>query len=242
MSLDDAVIRFAGSGRILCGFDFDGTLSEIVTDAATATAILGATESLERLAGLDGVTVAVLSGRTHAELVERFDHPGLMLIGEHGYDRGEDEDSDGLTPLNGLIDTLQTLVARAPGSRLEIKSRSVVLHTRNVLGDIKEALAARAKAMVDDESDIAVMEGKEVVEFSVTGTDKGAALLDLAGEFGAERILYIGDDVTDEHAFAVLGENDLTIRVGPGETTAMYRVADPSAVPPIIERLIELRS
>jgi trehalose 6-phosphate phosphatase len=38
-------------------------------------------------------------------------------------------------------------------------------------------------------------------------------------------VLFAGDDVTDEDALASLGEYDLGIRVGPGDTAATVRVA-----------------
>ena len=40
---------------------------------------------------------------------------------------------------------------------------------------------------------------------------------------GADAVVYVGDDVTDEHAFTALGEGDLTVKVGDGR--------DGSAVP-----------
>ncbi|MPZ52380.1 MAG: trehalose-phosphatase [Acidimicrobiia bacterium] len=238
--MNEALARFAGPGHILCAFDFDGTLSEIVLEPDDATPVPGAVEALEKLVSLEGVEVAVLSGRIHHELQERLHHPDLVLIGEHGSDHGHN-DPDGLAPLQDLIDDLGKLVAAAPGSRLEVKSKSVVLHTRNVLGNVKDALATRAKSLVDEGSEIVIMEGKEVVEFSVSGADKGSAMVGLAERLGTERTLYVGDDVTDEDAFSVLGDDDLGIKVGTGETRADYLVPDPSAVVGMMERLVELR-
>ena len=42
--------------------------------------------------------------------------------------------------------------------------------------------------------------------------------------------LFAGDDRTDEDGFAVLGEDDVAIRVGGGETIAPYRLPDAEAV------------
>lgn len=242
MSLDGALTRFARPGHILCVFDFDGTLSEIVMEPDTARAVPGATEALERLSAVDDVSVGVLSGRIRRELVERFDHPDLILVGEHGHDRG-DTGPDGLVPLNGLIDDLTGLVAAAPGSRLEVKSGSVALHTRAVKGNVADVLTDRARGLADGHPGIAVTEGKKVIEFSVTGTDKGAALLELGNDQGVDRILYVGDDVTDENGFAALDPSkDLTVKVGPGDTNAAHRVTDPKAVVELIETLIRLRT
>mgnify|MGYP002651198913 CR=1 FL=1 len=83
--------------------------------------------------------------------------------------------------------------------------------------------------------------GKGVHELSVLQADKGTALRALATELDADAVVYLGDDVTDEHAFAVLGEGDLGIKVGAGETAASARVDDATAVPEILATLASLR-
>ena len=44
--------------------------------------------------------------------------------------------------------------------------------------------------------------GKEVIELSVVATDKGAAIDALRTQLSASAVLFLGDDVTDENAFA----------------------------------------
>jgi trehalose-6-phosphatase len=53
----------------------------------------------------------------------------------------------------------------------------------------------------------------------------------------AASVLFVGDDVTDEDVFAVLGDSDWSVRVGPGETSARHRLADPGAVQQFVRRL-----
>ena len=43
-------------------------------------------------------------------------------------------------------------------------------------------------------------------------------------------MLFLGEDVTDEDAFAWLGDGDVGVEMGPGSTLARYRVDDPEAV------------
>ena len=80
--------------------------------------------------------------------------------------------------------------------------------------------------------------GKDVLELAVTDADKGTALRRLAGELGAAGVLYLGDDVTDEDAFRALGADDVTVKVGDGETAARHRVADLAGVRALLERLL----
>mgnify|MGYP002714815156 CR=1 FL=1 len=88
---------------------------------------------------------------------------------------------------------------------------------------------------------VTLLSGKGVHELSVVRADKGTALRALAEDVGVDAIVYLGDDVTDEHVFAVLGEDDLGIKVGPGETAALVRVADCTEVPPVLAAVASLR-
>ena len=82
------------------------------------------------------------------------------------------------------------------------------------------------------------LRGKNVVELPVLDADKGSAVLALRAELGAAAVVYAGDDVTDEHAFAVLGDGDVTVKVGPGETVATFRVPDATALVAALEHLL----
>ena len=64
----------------------------------------------------------------------------------------------------------------------------------------------RARAVGDGGgAGVHVTRGKEVVEVAVTEASKGAAIGRLRDHLGAAAVLYLGDDVTDETVFAVLG-------------------------------------
>jgi trehalose 6-phosphate phosphatase len=79
-----------------------------------------------------------------------------------------------------------------------------------------------------------------VVEAAVVQTGKGAALQRLRVAYAAAAVLYVGDDVTDEDAFAVLRPGDVGVKVGAGDTLATYRVADPVAVRDLLQLLLTL--
>ena len=78
---------------------------------------------------------------------------------------------------------------------------------------------------------------------SVSAADKGSALADLALESRSNATLYVGDDATDERAFAALhpSSGDLTIKVGPGETVALHRVPDPETVVELLRLFVDVR-
>lgn len=81
-----------------------------------------------------------------------------------------------------------------------------------------------------------------VIELAVIETSKGHALDILETQFGSDATVYIGDDVTDEKAFAHLtGEHDISVKVGDGDTAARYRIADTDDVAALLELVVELR-
>ena len=63
----------------------------------------------------------------------------------------------------------------------------------------------------------------------------------LARASASDAWLYLGDDVTDESVFAAAEEQDVTLKVGGGDTAAALRIADTTAAREVLQRLRELR-
>jgi trehalose 6-phosphate phosphatase len=238
LTLREAIEDLLRHRPVLVGVDFDGTLAPLVDHPSLAEPDATAIEILVRLAARPGMTVAVVSGRSLADLRERLgDVPGAIFIGEHGNDTGEPA-----TPgpvLEEAIRLVADVVAATPGSIFETKPNSVSFYYRNVEPGNEVEVLERLRAFADARPDLSWLEGKTVVEISTGGMNKGAAMRELAGEEG--RILYIGDDTTDETVFAQLGPADVGIKVGPGETKAEFRVDDVAGVVEVLE-VIDLTS
>ena len=231
--------ELAATKRLLVASDFDGTLAEIVEDPDLATPLARSKAALEALAGSEGTRVAVISGRRRADLVERFDHPSFILIGEHGADHGEGTgpESPALAEARQLVDAV---AAATPGSRAEHKARSVGFHYR-LVADPEAAVEdlRRRASMIDG---LKLVDGKKIIELTDSSVDKGVALIGLKRELGADRVLFMGDDVTDETAFAALGPSDFGVHVGVGPSLANVTVPDPSTLADLLETLVALRS
>jgi trehalose 6-phosphate phosphatase len=113
------------------------------------------------------------------------------------------------------------------------------VHVRQVTDRLAAVdLLAQADAAADPS--LTKKPGKEVLELAVTDADKGTALLRLRDDLGAVATVYLGDDRTDEDAFRALGAGDVTVKVGEGETSARYRIADPATVVVLLEALAVL--
>jgi trehalose-phosphatase len=231
--------ELAATKHLLIASDFDGTLAEIGEDPDLATPLARSKAGLEALAGTESTTVAIISGRRRSELVQRFDHPSFILIGEHGADHGDgsEPDSPALTEARRLVDAA---AEATPGSRAEHKARSVAFHYRQVPepDEVVEDLRRKAPSI----RGIKTVEGKKILELTDSSVDKGAALVELKRATGADRVLFMGDDVTDETAFAVLEPGDVGIHVGLGPTLANVTVPDPSTLADLLETLYALRT
>jgi trehalose 6-phosphate phosphatase len=76
----------------------------------------------------------------------------------------------------------------------------------------------------------------------VADATKGDGILAVRVVADATSVLFAGDDLTDEDGFAVLGPQDVAIRVGGGDTIAPYRLDDAHAVAQALWRVHQLRS
>lgn len=225
----------------LVGFDVDGVLAPIVDHADDARLTDGVRDALARL-GMR-TEVAILSGRSLGDLERQFAFPsGLHVIGSHGLEeRGAGDvvlDADERYTFDQLeILATKAVEAAGEGAWLEYKPASVVVHTRNAeperVGPALEALT-RLASMIDGAQ---VKPGHHVLELLARTASKGQALLDLARRLGRSPLVFLGDDVTDEDAFALMGDDDVSIRVGDGASVARYRVDGPDAVADLLGRL-----
>lgn len=243
VDLRDALARAALIPRLLITSDFDGTLAPIVNNPADARPLRDAAKALVALSELPGVSTALISGRALEVLRELSGMPASVhLVGSHG----AEFDSGFAHPIDrALLDTityaLQAIAASRPGVTVELKPASVALHVRNAEATDAEAALDQART-ASRAWDAQLTEGKAVLEFAVITTDKGEAIEILRDEHEASAVIYFGDDVTDEKAFRRLGEGDIGVKVGPGETLAAYRVDEPEDVAAALEYLLEVRS
>lgn len=219
---------------LLIGLDVDGVLAPISRHADDALLLDGIDRSLGLLAATDRVHVAVVSGRSLADLL-RFGFPGAVtVVGSHGMET--DLDSVDLDPVESRrMTTLGSLAQHAadaagPGAWVESKPASVAVHVREADTDrAHRALEALATA-VDQVAGASSIAGSEVLELFTRTASKGDAMHSLRRRFDASAAVFVGDDVTDEAAFASLEPHDVRIKVGDAPTIAEHRLADPQAV------------
>ena len=230
-----ALHELLGRRPVLLALDFDGVLAPLVDEPLAARALPGTLALLTELAACDGVYVALVSGRALADLRMVGQVPAdsdLLLVGSHGAEVDgvaielEPVAAQRLAVLHSAFDAI---AAEHPGVHVETKPAGVVLHTRRATRGAA-ATATQAALTATAGPGRQVTRGKEVVEVSVVEAGKGLAVERLRESLDVLGVLYVGDDVTDENAFAVLGPADVGIKVGEGATVAAHRLPDPPAV------------
>jgi trehalose 6-phosphate phosphatase len=238
-ALETALDELAARRPLLLASDYDGVLARLRDDPAAAVPEPGIADLLARLAAVDGVTVAVVSGRGVADLQATSGFTGpFRWVGSHGAEFDGALAGELQEARDELVAALAPLVEAVPGARLEVKPAAVAVHVRTATDPAAgQALLERAAAAAGPHH--TAKPGKDVLELAVTDADKGTALTRLAGELHAAGVLYLGDDVTDEDAFRALPDTGLGVKVGAGATAAAHRVADLDGVRALLERLLD---
>jgi trehalose 6-phosphate phosphatase len=245
---------------LLVALDFDGTLAGIEDRPDDATIPEATREAVAALASESNVAVAVISGRELADVRERvgLDDHGIAYAGNHGLEVHADEYAvhpaarEAEATIAGIADSLADRLAGIEGAIVENKGVTSTVHTRLVADEDVPTVENAVESLVAERDDVRLTTGKDVLELRpAVEWDKGEALRDLADDFVPDDepwlVVYLGDDTTDEAAFAVLSEDapagttvggGLPIKVGDDpDTDAAFRVADPEAVREMLEWL-----
>jgi trehalose 6-phosphate phosphatase len=221
-------------GHLMLGLDVDGVLAPIVSRAEQSELLPGVLPVLRALANC--IPIAIVSGRSVDDLEHLYAFPGdVVVVGSHGLEtRGGPSvalDADErlrLATLRRLAREAEVIAGT--GSWIERKPASVVLHVRQAneqRGRLATKWLVEAARAIEGGH---VKTGHAVVELLARSTSKADAVERLRRHYGRAVVAFAGDDLTDEEVFAGLGPHDFGVRVGPGATTARYRLEGPPQV------------
>ena len=247
-NLENALEHFAKKTEILIALDFDGTLAPLVDDPEASQMLPGARAALDQAVERPGVAIALVTGRAIDSLVRvAKPDPRWWLVGSHGGEvvpPGTLEQHSAAPEVDGeLIAAFHELVGEHPKTFIEIKPQGIAFHTRGLAPDAAARAEAAAWEMCEGwPAPLTLRRGHGLVECSVRSATKGDGLVALKEAIRPEATLFIGDDRTDEDGFAVLGDGDLAIRCGGGETIAPFALDNADAVAEFLTRLVALRS
>jgi trehalose 6-phosphate phosphatase len=229
--------------------DIDGTLIDIAPTPTMVVIPPDLPNLLQSLAfRLDGA-VALVSGRSLADIDRLFAPPRVCGAGQHGAEirlpDGTTWIFDGATrQLGALLPEVTSFAQARPGILVENKGMTIAVHCRQVpqyqaeLGEFLRDLAARSGGHLE------TIHGHRVFEIKPRNLSKRTAVEHFmrAAPFAGRQPIFIGDDRTDEDGFAaVKALGGYAIRVGPDvPSLATSRIAGPAETRAFLSHVVEV--
>jgi trehalose 6-phosphate phosphatase len=203
--------------------DVDGTLLELAASPGAVVVEPGLLPLLARLRGAAAGALALVSGRTIADLDRLFGELALPLAGLHGCERRDARGGLHIAEvaheqLAEVRAGLNAMVARHPGLMLEDKGAGLALHfqgARELEHQLRAAVALLAAPLIPE---FTVLDGHAVIEIKPAVHSKDSAVTAFMHEppFAGRTPIFIGDDQTDYGGFAAVRRfQGLAIAVGP---------------------------
>jgi trehalose 6-phosphate phosphatase len=226
-------------------FDIDGTLADLAPTPSEVRLEHDLHSLIRELHYASGGALALISGRSIESVDSIFGTPRLPVAGLHGLERrnaaGQISRHDATSEkLKHARERLAAAVARHRGITLEDKGLSLALHYR--AAPTLASFAHRTMRGIHSEMgpEYAILTGKRIIELKPSGKDKGEAVREYMDEepFRERLPVFVGDDLTDEHGFAVVNSlGGHSIKVGSGRTAARWRLRDVRSVRVWLEQM-----
>lgn len=216
--------------------DLDGVLAHLaetpdaVVPDPERTAVLKAVA--DRLTG----RVAIISGRTIAE-IDRIAEASIgSASGVHGLERrlagGDLQRAEAAEAVRDAVAAFEHFASTRPGIVVEDKAVAAGLHYRGAPGEAPAAEALTRR--LAEQTGLALQPGNMVIELKTPGASKGTALKAFMADlpFAGGTPVMLGDDLTDEHGFQAASDlGGFGILVGPPrQTAALYGLPDVNSV------------
>jgi trehalose 6-phosphate phosphatase len=236
--------RFVGAEApqpVLLAFDYDGVLAPVVRDPAGQRMRRTTRDLLARLARR--YPVAAVSGRSWTHTRQLTEGVAPYVVGNHGFEllHARRVPAAVLRQVRGWRRQLEGQLAGVPGLYFEDKRSTLAIHYGLERAWRRSERAAYAAA--NQLAGTRLVAGKKVLNILPRQfPNKGDALRSLLARLKLGAALYLGDDVTDEDAFAVGAPLVLGVHVGPGRSLAPWRLESQARVDELLARLLALRS
>jgi trehalose 6-phosphate phosphatase len=225
--------------KTLVAFDYDGTLVALADQPLQA--ILP--EEIEQLlAQLQSkMELAIVSGRSRADL-KKLIPLKITMVGNHGLEPTSVDFKRWLSLMKVarwkklLVSFLKTL----PDVWVEDKKHSLSVHYRQAR-DVRAVQQVLLDFMKGLKPQPYLIMGKCVINLLPHGkVNKGTAVLKLMKKNHCSRLIFVGDDDTDEYALKLTGANFLTIRVGESRSSkAKYFIKNQSEIKKLLQVLLQ---
>lgn len=245
---DKLLADYQKATKRLIILDYDGTLMGFKNDPQAVEPDAGLLQLLNEIKNVENNKLVVNSGRDRPTLESWLGSLGIDLAAEHGVWVKTNKQWKRNSNLSAewkksVIEVLETMVERTPGSFIEEKDFSVAWHYRKVDKDFGEKRVREFRDVLlylTSNLDLQVLEGNKVVEVKNAGVNKGKASMGWINAEDWDFILAIGDDHTDEDTFKALPHEDhaYSIKVGTGQSVARYNIVSVDEVRGLLRGLV----
>ena len=237
--------KLAAASRCLLLFDYDGTLTPIVSHPDLAVLAPATRDLVLSLSRRPNYLVGLISGRELADLQRKITSPDIIYAGNHGLEiHGPGIDFTALDRdfqialMDRIWRLLEEKLAAFPGVFTEHKGLTLSVHTRATPNEDVPQVEAVFQDVVApwvESGQVRITRGKRVLEVRPNvDWDKGKAIRRVMETFpDAFPPVFFGDDLTDEDGFEVVQEvGGLAVFVGAARqpTKALHRVDSPAEV------------
>lgn len=205
--------------------DIDGTISEIAATPEEAVVTLSMKKELSKLKEKFQM-VGVISGRSVQNAKAMVGVDGILYIGNHGMEyvnNGEifvdPEAVKYLANIKKIAEKLKNSeLSKIKGLMFEDKGICISIHYRKC--ELQEDARKRIMDVINDSidtSELKLTEGRKLVELKPPiSRDKGFIVEKIIEKYDLNRVIYLGDDVTDFDAFKKLKELEKTGKIRTG--------------------------
>ena len=231
------------SNNKLMILDYDGTLVNFSDKPELAIPNNNLIKILDSLSNVDGMDIAIVSGRNKQFLDDNLGKLNISIIAEHGHFYKKSNKNwinlgniDKVF-LNDIYAIFQSFSDRTPGTFTERKESGLVWHYRKTDPELASERVVEIETVLNSllTDQFQILNLDKAIEVTSRKFDKGSAINELTKNKKYDHIVCIGDDITDENMFKNLDENSTTIKVGIKKTHARFYIDDPHGVVSLLD-------
>jgi trehalose 6-phosphate synthase/phosphatase len=237
------------AAKLILLLDYEGTLIPFAPTPLLARPDGEIRSLLRSLAARPHTEVHVMSGAGRETMASWLGELPITLHAEHGlWTRpagGEAHETESLSDMHWKDSVRQILfdfAGRTPGALVEEKPASLAFHYRSVEPDFatEQANELRQHLLeIYSNAPVAVVAGDKVIEVRPQSVHKGRIVERVLERAPDALVVAMGDDGSDEDAFAALPEDAVSIHVGPGYSRARYRLVSIDDVRDVLYHLVD---
>ena len=234
--------------KLVLLLDYEGTLMPFAATPQLARPDGEIRHLLATLATRRGIEVHVMSGRDRETMASWLGDLPLTLHAENGYwcrPAGSDGyETEALTDMSWrepVREILRGFARATPGALVEEKAVGLAFHYRSVEPDFAAQQANELRQHLLEmfsNAPVAIVAGDKVIEVRPQSVHKGRIVERILERLPDALMVVMGDDDSDEDAFAALPESAVSIHVGPGYSQARFRLLTIGDVRIVLQDLI----